>query len=245
MPFILRPQVAKDDPVFVLERRFPNILRPSQNAYTKVHKEGLALIDEIATNRFVRDWADHCRPRRPLIFSGTDDAVNAITTALQTVSERQKEGCWYPPLQNGVRMHVPVAHFLIAPVTKGNGVFSPFLHFYFQKSEAARIAEAQVELKPRICEMVQAIGLKARMKSPAYFWEGALNLLRYWQGIPESYLDTDNKKLLLGKASSLFNAVSAYQNEGGWVPDGFVCPESPAWGRFKFWVDASKHVRLP
>ena len=107
-------------------------------------------------------------------------------------------------------MKVPVAHFLIAPVTKGKGVFSPFLHFYFQKSEAARIAEAQAELKPRICEMVQSIGLKAKMKAPAYFWQGALNLLRYWQDIPETFLDTDNKKLLLGKASSLFTAVSAY-----------------------------------
>ena len=245
MAFNLKPQAAEDDPVFVLERRFPNILRASQNAFTKTHREGLALIDEIATNRFVRDWADHCRPRYPLIFNGTDSAVNAITTALQTISERQKEGCWYPPLQNGVRMKVPVAHFLIAPVTKGNGVFSPFLHFYFQKSEAARIAEAQAELKPRICEMVQSIGLKANMKAPAYFWQGALNLLRYWQDIPEAYLDTDNKKLLLGKASSLFTAVSAYQNAGGWVPDGFVCPESPVWGRFKYWIENNNKVRLP
>lgn len=245
MAFNLRPQVSEDDPVFVLERRFPNILRQSQSSTTKTHREGLALIDEIATNRFTREWADHCRPRQPLVFNGTDSALNAITTALQTVSERQKEGCWYPPLQNGVRMKVPVAHFLIAPVTKGQGVFSPFLHFYFQKSEAARIAEAQAELKPRICAIVSAIGVKAKMRSPAYFWQGALNLLRYWQDLPEEYINTDSKKLLLGLASSLFTAVSAYQNDGGWVPDGFVCPESPAWGRFKYWIENNKKVRLP
>lgn len=244
MAFALRKEVA-DDPVTVIERRFPNIIRQSQSVFTKTHREGLALIDEIATNRFVRDWADHCRPRFPLVCQGTDDAVNMITTALQTITERQKEGCWYPPLQNGERMKVPVAHFLIAPVTKGQGVFSPFLHFYFQKSEAARIAEAQAELKPRICEIVSAIGLKANMRSPAYFWQGALNLLHWWQDLPDAYINTDEKKLLLGKASSLFIAVEAYQNGGGWVPDGFVCPESPAWGRFKYWVEIQKRVRLP
>lgn len=244
MAFILR-QAQADDPVTSLEKRFPHILRQSQSIFTKTHREGLALIDEIATNRFSRDWSDSCRPHRPLVCNGTDDAVNMITAALQTVSERQKEGCWYPPLQNGERMRVPVAHFLIAPVTKGQGVFSPFLHFLFQKSEAARIAEAQAELKPRICELVANIGIKAGMRVPAYFWQGALNLLRYWQNIPESFLDTDEKRLLLGKASSLFIAVDAYRNEGGWIPDGFVCPESPAWGRFKYWAEVKRRVRLP
>lgn len=244
MAFNLRPQ-QKDDTVTVIEKRFPNIIRQSQSIFTKTHREGLALIDEIATNRFNRDWAPSCKPYAPIVCNGTDNAVSLITAALQTVSERQKEGCWYPPLQNGMRMHVPVAHFLIAPVTKGQGVFSPFLHFLFQKSEAARIAEAQAELKPRICEIVSGMGIKAQMKAPAYFWQGALNLLRYWQNIPESFMDTDAKKLLLGKASSLFIAVSAYQDSGGWVPDGFVCPESPAWGRFRYWAEMNRHVRLP
>lgn len=244
MAFNLR-QKAEDDPVTVIEKRFPNIIRQSQSIFTKTHREGLALIDEIATNRFVRDWAEHCKPRRPLVCNGTTDAVNMITTALQTITERQKEGCWYPPLQNGERMRVPVAHFLIAPVTKGQGVFSPFLHFLFQKSEAARIAEARAELMNRICELVERMGVKAQMRAPAYFWQGAVNLLHYWQGIPETFMDNDEKRLLLGKASSLFIAVEGYQNEGGWIPDGFICPESPAWGRFKYWVEVQRHVKLP
>ena len=54
MAFNLRQKVA-DDPVTVIEKRFPNIIRQSQSIFTKTHKEGLELIDEIATNRFVRD----------------------------------------------------------------------------------------------------------------------------------------------------------------------------------------------
>lgn len=244
MPFILRSQQT-DDPVFELERSFPAILRKSQNAYTKVHREALSLIEEIATNRFVRAWAESCRPHSPLNFRGTADAVAAISKALTTVSERQRFGCWYPPLQNGIRMQVPVAHFLIAPVTKGQGVFSPFLHFYFQKSDSARILEARAELKPRICAIVEAIMDRCRTGSPAYFWQGALNLLHYWQCIPESFLDSDAKRLLLGKASSLFTAVAAYADAGGWVPDGFICPESPAWGRFRHWAESTVRVKLP
>lgn len=251
--FKLTPIKKSDCFLEPLFAEFPDLLQTPRSFDTKSMQTAELLSREIAAGTFLQ-----CHQFNPLWSRrvGLDKITMTVSTrpelldkyrkALEQVRLKVSRGSWYPPVKDGKRTKISFAHFLLEK--RAVGYASPFLEYYMASLQTPEltIEQCREELGPKVSAIVDIIQSKRSRPETARLWSGAIDLLDWWCALPEEVINgSQESQLLLSKASMLFHAVQDFQNNGGWIPDTFVNPMSPAWGQFKDWIQRARKVRLP
>lgn len=193
-------------------------------------------------------------PEVPRDFDGL---VSLLDTTLTRLEDLLPEGYPYPPMRSGRRQKVSLVDFLVT-TPPNSGAYSPFLALLWKRDKALPPREQIEAIRQQVPSKVRDVAARilesARTRQPArwgtpqelLFWKGAREAYQWWYNRAADIIEAlPDARLVLGSGSLFFRHIEDYAVAGGFVPFGFICPTSMAWGDFMAWLSRDRGLSVP